>query len=58
LRFNLNNSQVAVRPVFGKMRIPKRYAEYTNEFNREHLYEFGNFHRKRGLEMLRFLVEV
>lgn len=37
---------VTVRPVFGKMHIPKRYADAINAFNRSHLHDFVNFHRK------------
>lgn len=39
---------VTVRPVFGKIHIPKRHAERINEFNREYLHDFVNFHRKCG----------
>lgn len=39
---------VTVRPVFGKMHIPKRYAERINVFNRAYLHDFVNFHRKCG----------
>lgn len=39
---------VTVRPVFGKMHIPKRYAEAINTFNRSFLHDFVNFHRKCG----------
>jgi len=35
-----------VRPVYGKVHIPKRYAEAINVFNREHLIPFLNYHRK------------
>lgn len=39
---------VTVRPVFGKMHIPKHYAEVIDVFNREYLHDFVNFHRKCG----------
>jgi len=35
-----------VRPVYGKSYIPQRYANAINDFNREHLNPFHNFHRK------------
>lgn len=39
---------VTVRPIFGKTHIPKRCAERINEFNRDYLHDFVNFHRKCG----------
>lgn len=35
-----------VRPVYGKIHIPKQHADRINEFNRDHLNAFNNFHRK------------
>jgi len=35
-----------IRTVYGKVHIPKRYAEVINEFNYEHLHHFINYHRK------------
>lgn len=35
-----------VRPVYGRVYIPRRYAEAINQFNREHLIPFLNYHRK------------
>ena len=35
-----------VRPVYGKAHIPVRYAEAINEFNRQYLLPFLNYHRK------------
>jgi hypothetical protein len=37
---------VTVRPVFGKVHIPHCHAERINAFNRTHLHDFVNFHRK------------
>jgi len=35
-----------VRPVYGRMYIPRTQAEVINEFNRDYLIPFLNFHRK------------
>jgi hypothetical protein len=35
-----------VRPVYGRIHIPGRYADAINLFNREHLIPFLNLHRK------------
>lgn len=35
-----------VRPVYGRVHIPRRYAEAINDFNRDHLIPFLNYHRK------------
>lgn len=37
---------VTVRPVYGRVHIPGRYAEAINDFNRTHLIPFLNYHRK------------
>jgi hypothetical protein len=34
------------RPIFGRVHIPKRYANDINDFNREQLLPFLNYHRK------------
>jgi transposase InsO family protein len=35
-----------VRPVYGRVHIPRRYADAINDFNREYLIPFLNYHRK------------